>query len=116
MKHSLLALAIAAAAASLSLAGCAASGAPDAPQVQMIQNACAVDAGLRPTVTALLAVPGLATPDEVAAVVAARAVIDPVCANPAGSVQANAIAAVTGASATVLGIVTQMQARKAAAK
>jgi len=96
------------------IAACTSTGAPDSRQVQAIQNACAVDAGVRPVVTVLLATPGLATPDEVAAVAAARAVIDPVCSNPAGSVQANAIAAVTGASAQIVGIVTQLQARQAA--
>ena len=95
------------------LCACATPGAaPNAAQVADIQTACAVDAGLRPTVTGLLAIPGLATVDEVAAVTAARAVIDPICANPGGTVQANAIAAVTSASAQVLGIVTQLQARK----
>jgi hypothetical protein len=93
------------------LIGCA-TGSPDAAQVQQIQNACAVDAGLRPTVTVLLAIPGLAKVEEVAAVTAARAVIDPICANPAGNVQANSIAALTNASAQVVGIVTQLQARK----
>ena len=85
---------------------------PDANQVAAIQNACAVDAGLRPTVTLLLAVPGLAKVEEVAVVTAARAIIDPVCANPANSVQANAIAAVTGASAQIIGVVTQLQQRQ----
>lgn len=111
MKH-ILAITI---IAILALSGCASmGGTPDANQVQQIQTACAVDAGIRPTVTALLALPGLAKPEEIAAVVAARAVIDPICANPSGSIQANAIAAVTSASAQVIGIVAQLQARKAA--
>jgi len=84
---------------------------PNATQVTQIQNACAFDAGLRPTVSALLAIPGLARPQEIAAVAAARAVIDPICANPGGSVQANTIAAVTGATAQVLTIATQLQQR-----
>ena len=112
---SYLAIAIAsiAAAACLMLAACSTPGAaPNAAQVSEIQTACAVDAGLRPTITGLLAIPNLATLDEVAAVTAARAVIDPICANPSGTVQAHAIAAVTSASAQVLGIVTQLQARK----
>lgn len=92
------------------LAGCAA---PNASQVDAIKSACAIDAGIRPTVTILLAVPGLAKPEEIAAVAAARTVIDPVCANPAGTAQENALAAVSGASATLIGIVTQMQMRKA---
>jgi len=117
MKNYLVsAFAALAAAACITFAGCAAPGAtPDAAQVQQIQTACAIDAGLRPTVTALLAIPGLATFDEVAAVGAARAVIDPICANPAGSVQANTIAAITSASAQLVGIVAQIEGRKNAA-
>ena len=115
MKRFFLTLALAA----LSFAGLAVlpacTTAPTADQVAQIQTACAVDAGLRPTVTALLAIPGLATTQEVAAVTAARAVIDPICANPAGTPQANALAALTTASGQVVAIVTTLQARKAAA-
>lgn len=110
----LLALTAAGALAVSLLAGCA--NPPTGDQVQAIRNACAFDAGLRPTVTMLLAVPDLATPEEIGAVAAARAVIDPICANPAGAPQENAIAAVSGASATIVGVVTQLQMRKAAAK
>ena len=70
---------------------------------------------MRPTVTALLAIPGLAKAEEIAAVTAARLAIDPVCANPSGNLQANALAAVTGASGQVVAIVAQLQARKAVA-
>jgi hypothetical protein len=106
--------------AALAITACGTSGtapaaltaAPSADQVVAIQNACAIDAGIRPTVTALLTVPGLATVQEVAAVTAARAVIDPICANPSGSVQANTLAVLTGATGNVLAIVTQLQARK----
>ena len=55
---------------------------PTSNEVALIQNACNVDATLRPTVTALLAVPGLATPEEVLIVNTARSAIDPICANP----------------------------------
>ena len=57
--------------ACLMLSGCA--SAPGVDQVAQIQAACAVDAGLRPTVTVLLAVPGLANVQDVAAITAARA-------------------------------------------
>lgn len=96
-----------AAIACMALAACA--GAPTAGGVAAIQNACAIDAGIRPTVSALLV---FATPQEAAAVTAARAVIDPVCANPSGSYEANTVAAVTAASAQVLGVVATLQARK----
>lgn len=96
------------AAAVMGLTACA--GAPTAGGVAVIQNACAIDAGIRPTVSVLLV---LATPQESAAVTAARAVIDPVCANPSGSYEANTISAVTAASAQVLSVVTTLQARKA---
>ena len=102
------------ACAALALAACAT--APDASQVQQIQTACAVDAGLRPTVTAMMAVPGLVQPAEDAAIVAARAVIDPICANPSGTPQANAISILVSANAQLVGIVTQIQARKMAAE
>jgi hypothetical protein len=97
----------------IALVLCACTTTPTANQVAAITNACAIDAGIRPTVTELLAIPGLATPQEVAAVVAARAVIDPICANPSATPQANALAALTGASAQVIAIVTTLQARKA---
>lgn len=97
------------ACAVLALAACAT--APGAAQVQQIQTSCAVDAGLRPTVDVLLAVPGLATAEEVAAIGAARAVIDPICANPAGSVQANALAAFSGATVRLVNIAAQLQSR-----
>ncbi len=94
----------------LTFAGCVT--APTANQVAAITNACAIDTGIRPTITALLAIPGLATPAEIAAVTAARAVIDPICANPSATPQANALAALTGASAQVIAIVTTLQERK----
>ena len=109
---SILILAISTLAISTLTACVSPQAAPNANQVAAIQNACAVDAGLRPTITVLLAVPGLAKVEEVEAVTAARAIIDPVCANPSGTVQANAIAAVTGASAQIIGIVTQLQLRQ----
>jgi len=96
------------------VSGCSTTPPTDS-QVAAIQSACAVDAAVRPTVTALLAIPGLAKAEEVTAVVAARAVIDPICVKPSGTVQANAVAAITAASGQVIGIVTQLQARKASA-
>ena len=111
MRKNLLSLSIAASIGAIGLAACTTT-APNASQVQQIQTACAIDAGLRPTANALLAIPGLATPQEIAGVVAARAVIDPVCANPAGSVEANTIAAFTSATAQVVGIVTALKTRQ----
>jgi len=94
------------------IALCACTTTPTANQVAAITNACAIDAGIRPTITELLAIPGLATPAEITAVATARAVIDPICANPSATPQANALAALTGASAQVIAIVTTLQARK----
>lgn len=112
MKQFFATLAFALISACLMLSGCAT--APGAAEVTQIQTACAVDAGLRPTVTVLLAVPGLANVQDVAAITAARAVIDPICANPGGTPQANAIAILAGASGQLVGIVTQLQARQTA--
>jgi hypothetical protein len=82
-------------------------------QVNQVKLACATDAGLRPTVDVLLALPGVAKPEEVAAVVAARAIIDPICKNPdapfAGS--GDPYLLVTQATATVTGILVQLQTR-----
>ena len=99
----------------LALAALSFAGLSVLPACTTAPTADPVDAGVRPTVTALLAIPGLATAQEVAAVTAARAVIDPICANPAGTPQANALAALTTASGQVVAIVTTLQARKAAA-
>lgn len=114
MKRFLLSIALAAASAVVLATLPACTTVPAANQVQAIQNACAVDAGIRPTVTVLLAVPGLAKPEQIAAVAAARAVIDPICANPIGTPQANAAAALAGATGQILAIVTDLQAKRAA--
>lgn len=107
MKKTLLALSVAA------LAGCSAVPAtPDAQQLSAIQTACAADAALRPTVTVLLAIPGLATPEQVVGIAAARAVIDPVCAHPADGVAGNALAAVSGAAGQIVAYVADLQARR----
>ena len=107
MKTMLLALAAA------TLTACVAQpSTPDAKQLAAIQGACAADAALRPTVTLLLAVPGLATPQEAAGVAAARAVIDPICANPSAGLAGNALAAVSGAAGQVVAFVADMQARR----
>jgi hypothetical protein len=90
--------------------GCATT--PTASQVQAIENACAIDAGIRPIVTELLAVPGLATPAESLAVSTARNIIDPICANPSASPKANTLAALTGASMNIVNIVTALKARQ----
>lgn len=115
MKRFFAIVALSLISACLMMGGCA-TGAPDAAQVQQIQLACGVDAGLRPTVTALMVIPGLVQPADNVAILAARAVIDPICANPAGNVQSNAVAALASANAQLLGIVAQIQARKMAAE
>ena len=113
MKHSLRTLAMLFVAVCLGvLAACA--GTPTAAQAVQIQAACAVDAGIRPSVNVLLAVPGLATVQEVAAVTAARAVIDPVCANPSGSFEANTVSAFTAATTQVLTTLAELKSRQSA--
>lgn len=105
-------------AAALSIAVCFAgcTTPPTQTQVQQITNACAMDKGLRPSVDVLLAIPGLAKPEEIAAVAAARAIVDPICANPSAPFPADPTAQITQATATVAGLVVQIEARKAAAK
>ena len=88
---------------------------PTQDQVNLIKNACNVDATIRPTVTALLAVPGLATPAEAQAITVARAAIDPICANPEGTPAANAQAILANQTGNILGIIATLQARKAGA-
>ena len=97
----------------LSLAAC--TTVPTTDQVAMIQNACNIDATIRPTVTALLAVPGLATPEENLAVQAARDAIDPICANPTGTPAANAQAILAKQTGNIIGIIAALQARKSGA-
>ncbi len=99
----------------IALAACTTTGgqvAPNAQMVQQIQQACLVDAGVRPIVTALLAVPNLATVQEIAAVAAARQVIDPICANPSGSVQANTLTILTQNINTVTNLLGTLNARQ----
>lgn len=96
----------------LCLSGCA--NPPTPTQAQAIQNACAVDKGLRPSVDLLLAIPGLAKPEELAAITTARAIIDPICANPAGPFTLDPQAELTRATATVMGLAVQLEQRKAA--
>lgn len=83
---------------------------PPSDVVAAIQNACVIDAGIRPTVTAL---EPLATPAEVLAINAARSVIDPICANPAGSVQANTLTILATNVGNIQGIIVSLQTRKA---
>jgi hypothetical protein len=101
-----------AAVAAVMVAACTTTGTPTPQAVNAIQTACTADAALRPTVTALLAIPGLATPQEVTAVTAARAVIDPVCANPSAPVAANVQAALAASTGNIVAIVTELQVRK----
>lgn len=79
--------------------------------VVAIQNACVIDAGIRPTVTAL---EPFATPAEVLAINSARSVIDPICANPSGSVQANTLTILATNIGNIQGIIIALQTRQAA--
>jgi hypothetical protein len=104
MKKVLLALT----ASTLALMACTTP--PTQNEVNAITNICLVDSGIRPLVTALEV---LATPEEVAGLTTARAVIDPICANPAGSVASNAVAVLTNNVANIQAILIKLQARKA---
>jgi len=104
MKKSLLALI----ASAFALTACTTP--PSENQVKVITNICLVDADIRPLVTALEV---LATTQEVAGIAAARAVIDPICANPAGSVASNTVAVLTNNVANIQAILAKLQARKA---
>lgn len=95
-------------AAALALAACASSPAQD--PVQAMQQACADDAALRPEVTRLLAVPGLASPKAVAVVTGARVVIDGVCVAPTASDRARLIQAVS----SVLAVYVELKTARAA--
>ncbi len=103
------------AAAALALTGCVSTPGQDSkqPDVAQIQAACAADALIRPSVSALLDVPGLATLEQKGAVMAARAVIDPICANPAAAKQ-GAITGLTNATAQVLAVYVAMKQSRAA--
>lgn len=95
----------------LVLAACSTQpGQPAQDPVEVIKQACADDAALRPAVSQLLAVPGLASTQAVAAVTAARVVIDGVCAAPTASDRARLIQA----TASVVAVYAQLQAAKAA--
>lgn len=97
----------------LFLAGCVTP--PTPTQAGQIRMACAADAGIRPSVSIALAIPGLAKPEEIAAVAAARAVIDPICADPTKPVLGvDPYVAVTQATAQVAGILVQVESRKQA--
>lgn len=87
---------------------------PTPGQQSQIRMACAADAGIRPSVDVMLMIPGLAKPEEVAAVVAARAIIDPICKDPAAPFAGgDPYVAVTQASASVAGVLVQVESRKA---
>jgi len=107
MKQRLFSLILSAGFA-LALTACQSTGPLPTEQVQQIQAACNADAVIRPTANVLMT---FATPAETAAVVAARAVIDPICANPA-NIGANAPAQLAAATGTVACVYTQVQARK----
>ena len=83
---------------------------PPSDIVAGIQNACFIDASIRPSVNAL---EPLATIQEVQAISAARAVIDPICANPSGSVQANTLTILATNIGNIQGILISLQTRKA---
>lgn len=101
----------------LALSACATTGTSASPsdqQVARITAACVTDAAIRPSVTVLLTIPGLATPEQIAGIAAARAVIDPICANPGAGLQGNSAAALAGAVGQVVAYVAQMQAQRVA--
>ena len=98
-------------AAALALAACA--SAPQPPDVAKIQAACAADAVVRPSVSALLDVPGLASLEQRGAIMAARAVIDPICRDPAAA-QQGAITGLTNATGQVLAVYVAMRQARAA--
>ena len=101
----------AAVAVALSLAGCATQD--QQPDAAKIAAACAADALIRPSVSALLDAPGVATLEQRAAVMAARAVIDPICLNPAAA-QQGAIVGLTNASAQLVAVYVAMRQARAA--
>lgn len=94
------------------LLAAACSTPPTAGQLYAIQTACGSDAALRPTVSILLSIPGLATPQEVAGIAAARAIIDPICADPGAPVGTTAAQSLAGAAGQVAAYVVAMQARQ----
>lgn len=117
-KHVLSLITIAACAIGLALSACTTTGVPTSltdQQVARIQAACATDAAIRPSVSVLLTIPGLATSEQIAGIAAARAVIDPICANPGAGLQGNSAAALAGAVGQVVAYVAQMQAQRATA-
>lgn len=83
---------------------------PTATQVAIIQNACLVDAGLRPIVGGLEI---FATPVEVLAINAAHGVIDPICANPSANIVTNVTTILASNIDNIKTIITTLQARKA---
>lgn len=82
---------------------------PEEARVARIQRACALDAVVRPTITQLLATPK-ATDEDRLKVASARAAIDPICANPAGTVGANVITTLTANTGNILSIIAKLQA------
>lgn len=82
-------------------------------QESQIKTACATDAIIRPSVTALLEAPGLATIEQKSAVLAARAIIDPICANPSVPVQDQVAQGLAAAVGQVVVIYTELKTKKA---
>jgi ABC-type Fe3+-hydroxamate transport system substrate-binding protein len=80
-----------------------------AARLERIQTACVVDAGIRPIVDQMMNTYGFNGPEEIATIQAARAIIDPICANPSGDVSVNVATAFFGASTQIFLIYTQYQ-------
>lgn len=102
--------AAAALVACAAITACAAfTATPGAAQVTLVQNACILDAAARPTLSVLLV---LATPAENDAVTAARAVIDPICANPTAPLATDAVTTFSESTAQIANVLAMLQERK----
>jgi dihydrodipicolinate synthase/N-acetylneuraminate lyase len=89
-------------ALAFALSACATtSTTPTDSQVAQIKQACAIDAQIRPVVQVFEVA---ADPQVIAGLVAARTIIDPICANPTQTLEANAQAAFSAAIAQALKI------------
>lgn len=94
------------------LVGCATDHdlTPGEARIARIQRICAVDAAIRPVVTQLLESPDVSDEDR-SMVAVARAAIDPICANPSGSVEANVITTLTANTGNILAVMTKLQSK-----
>ena len=88
---------------------------PEQARISRINRACALDAGIRPVVTVMMTDPDVSA-EDVATIVALRAVIDPVCANPSGNAGDNVATAFAAATSQMLTTVARIQAEKNAKK